>query len=252
MAYGDRRRRFEQGALRGGFEGGFKDGPAATAMFLEPRGVCAAPDGSYFVADTGNHVVRWITPPPNRMVITIAGTPGEPGHVDGAGTIAKLRSPYGITRDQHGVLYVTEGDCRYGSRLRSIWPFPDLPGRQWVVTTAVQSVYLACIIVDGHGVAVTSAGTPIVVEGAGSIARGCRVGFCTPKGEMHDMGCVDFSYPRLFVQPPRVTDSCVNHLREGCLTRALALTCDFVSECSQSLTVMRFNRTPQSRLSASL
>jgi hypothetical protein len=193
MAYSDRRRRFEQGALRGGggFEGGFKDGPAATAMFLEPRGVCAAPDGSYFVADTGNHVVRWITPPPNRMVITIAGTPGKPGHVDGAGTIAKLRSPYGITRDQNGVLYVTEGDCRYGSRLRSIWPFPDLPGRQWVVTTAVQFVFQACIIVDGRGVAVTSSGTPILVEGDGSIARGCRVGFCTPEGNMCDMGCVD-------------------------------------------------------------
>jgi len=55
MAYGDRRRRFEQGALRGGgFEGGFKDGPAATAMFLE----CGRPPQSTVVLlpDDCNHL----------------------------------------------------------------------------------------------------------------------------------------------------------------------------------------------------
>lgn len=180
----------------GGYRGGFKDGPASTAMFCQPRGVCAAPDGSYFVADTGNHVVRWITPPPERMVITIAGTPGEPGHVDGAGTSAKLRSPYGITRDHRGVLHVTEGDRVCGSRLRSIWPYPDLPGRQWVVSTRVEAdgdFNVTCVLVDVRGVGVTSAGTPIVVEGEGR-----RVGRSTPKG-MCDMGYVDGSHHALLV-----------------------------------------------------
>lgn len=171
----------------GGYRGGFKDGPEATAMFCEPRGVCAAPDGSYFVADTGNHVVRWITPPPERMVITIAGTPGKPGHVDGAGTSAKIRSPYGITRDHCGVLHVTEGDRVCGSRLRSIGPYPDLPGRQWIVSTRVEADGDFYVLVDVRGVGVTSAGTPIVVEGEGR-----RVGRSTPKG-MCDMGYVDDS-----------------------------------------------------------
>eukprot|EP00038_Savillea_parva_P014925 m.218112 g.218112 ORF g.218112 m.218112 type:complete len:419 (-) comp29446_c0_seq1:45-1301(-) len=178
--------------VAGGQGEGFRDGPAATALFSEPTGVCAAPDGSYFVADTGNHVVRWITPPPERMVITIAGTPGEPGHVDGTGTAgAKLSSPYGITRDQHGVLHVTDGDYIYGSRLRTIWPYPDLPGSQWVVSTPLEpqdTVMRRGILMSGRGVAVTSAGTPIVVEGTKkSMGLGVQVVRC-PGTKVKTMG----------------------------------------------------------------
>ena len=43
-----------------GSDQGFADGPAAQAKFNAPCGICLSPDGSIFVADTGNGKVRRI------------------------------------------------------------------------------------------------------------------------------------------------------------------------------------------------
>lgn len=69
-------------SLAGSLEGeeGFVDGLGAEARFRHPEGVAVDHEGYVYVADTGNHAIRIITP--TGRVTTLAGT-GHPGSVDG-------------------------------------------------------------------------------------------------------------------------------------------------------------------------
>lgn len=46
-------------------EGAHADGPGASARFDRPNGLACAPDGTIYVADTGNHVIRRLRPRAN-------------------------------------------------------------------------------------------------------------------------------------------------------------------------------------------
>ena len=62
--------------LAGGVRG-FRDGPVTAAQFDTPSAMALDAAGVLYVADTGNHAVRRITP--DGMVTTLAGdeTPGD-------------------------------------------------------------------------------------------------------------------------------------------------------------------------------
>ena len=59
-------------------ESGQADGPAAAARFSHPGGLACDSSGGIYIADTGNHTVRYIDA--QRNVRTVLGTPGRPGH----------------------------------------------------------------------------------------------------------------------------------------------------------------------------
>lgn len=59
-----------------GNEAGYQDGPALHARFSSPCGVCVAPDGAVYVADTGNRCIRRIL---NDQVTTVVGKPAASG-----------------------------------------------------------------------------------------------------------------------------------------------------------------------------
>jgi len=80
---------------------GFADGAGAAARFDTPRGIAALPDGTLYVTDAGNHVVRKITP--DGVVTTVAGTPGVAGSDD-----THLNTPSGIDVDANGNVYVVD------------------------------------------------------------------------------------------------------------------------------------------------
>ncbi len=86
---------------------GIADGSAAAARFNLPFGLAAAADGTLYVADTANHLIRRITPA--GAVTTLAGTAGLPGSTDATGATARFKSPTAIALDSaSGVLYIAD------------------------------------------------------------------------------------------------------------------------------------------------
>lgn len=83
---------------------GFADGNGAEARFDRPLGV-AVVDDEIYVADSANHRIRKITL--DGEVSTLAGT-GVAASSDGSLAEATFDTPYAMTRDSDGNLYVTE------------------------------------------------------------------------------------------------------------------------------------------------
>ncbi len=106
--------------LRGpGFAG--DGGPALEARFQDPEAIAVAPDGTVYIADTGNYRVRAIGP--DGIVTTVAGT-GEAG-TDGEdvpAVQARLLGPRDLALGPDGTLYILDGDTSQGYRVRSVTP----------------------------------------------------------------------------------------------------------------------------------
>lgn len=85
-------------------EKGYMDGELAEAMFNEPCQICCDQDGSLYVADPGNHIIRKITK--NGVVSTVIGIPELKGYVDGTPEDALLNYPTGVAIDKDGIIYV--------------------------------------------------------------------------------------------------------------------------------------------------
>lgn len=96
--------------------GGSGDGTGSAARFAAPRGVVFDGTANLYVADTGNHSIRKVVVA-TGAVTTPAGAAGMSGSSDGTGTTARFRSPFGITTDLAGNLYVTD---TYNHTLRRI------------------------------------------------------------------------------------------------------------------------------------
>jgi sugar lactone lactonase YvrE/murein DD-endopeptidase MepM/ murein hydrolase activator NlpD len=91
---------------------GFSDGPARAARFDTPSAIALDAAGVLYVADTGNHAVRRITP--DGMVSTLAGD-GTAGDADGA--TARFNGPVGVAVDGSGRVIVAD---TYNDRIRAI------------------------------------------------------------------------------------------------------------------------------------
>jgi hypothetical protein len=76
--------------LAGNGEPGTADGTGATARFDNPTGLAIAGDGTVYVADRNNHLLRAVTPA--GQVSTIAGD-GTGGFRDGPGPQAQFKPP---------------------------------------------------------------------------------------------------------------------------------------------------------------
>jgi hypothetical protein len=121
--------------------GGYVDDPDGTvARFMSVSGVTVdGASGTIFVADTGNHVIRVVSPA--GSVGTLAG--GIAGHKDGVGNGAEFMSPTGISLDTDGNLYVADpgSPAGGGSYIRQIAP-------SGLVTTIVSSENQSSIFFD--------------------------------------------------------------------------------------------------------
>jgi sugar lactone lactonase YvrE len=97
---------------------GQADGSAADALFNSPMGLSVDAAGNTYVADTGNHVIRRITP--GGVVSSLAGLAGNPGSADGQGIDGRFNSPMGLAVDSSGSVYVAD---QANSTIRKITPY---------------------------------------------------------------------------------------------------------------------------------
>ena len=88
----------------GGYSG-YSDGACATAQFKSPQQLAFGAEGTLYVADSGNHVVRAISP--TGTVTTLAGT-GTKGYTDGPAKTAQFDTPRGIAVGADGSVYISD------------------------------------------------------------------------------------------------------------------------------------------------
>jgi len=92
--------------LAGAFgRSGAIDGVGGAARFNDPCGIAVGPDGTVYVADTGNQIIRMIR---GNVVTTLAGALGEVGADDGRGVAARFSTPYGVAVGPDGAVYVAD------------------------------------------------------------------------------------------------------------------------------------------------
>ncbi|GEM_PF-380356 len=101
--------------LAGGSQG-YLDGAGASARFNQPWAVAQGSNGNIYIADTGNHRIRLLTP--KGQVLTVAGS-GKPGHNDEAGKLAQFNAPSGLGIDGAGNVYIAD---TANNRVRKMLP----------------------------------------------------------------------------------------------------------------------------------
>lgn len=123
--------------------------------FQTPRGIAIDSSGTLYVADRSANVIDKVTP--SGTVSVLAG--GGPGsHTDGTGTAASFSAPAGVAVDASGNVYVADG----GAAVRKITA-------AGVVTTLAGN-YAGSGLVDGTGSAARFSGlTGVAVDAAQNV-----------------------------------------------------------------------------------
>lgn len=95
------------GPVQGVRRSGWQDGPGQGARYFHPAGVApAGVDGTVYVADVRNHVIRrvyW-----SGWAETLAGSAGKPGLVDGEQSAARFYNPSAVAVGPEGEVYVAD------------------------------------------------------------------------------------------------------------------------------------------------
>ena len=85
---------------------GSTDGSGSAARFYYPGGLAVDGTGNIYVADTFNNTIRKISS--SGVVTTLAGTAGQSGSADGAGSVARFQRPQGCAVDSQNNVYVAD------------------------------------------------------------------------------------------------------------------------------------------------
>jgi len=132
-------------------------------LFYNPTGLAVDANGTLYIADTGNNVIRIITAndiaPTQYFVSTLAGTPGQAGSRDGSSATAQFTQPQGVAVDSNFNVYVADTG---NDTIRKI-------STNGAVTTLAGSAGLAGSI-DGSGSAARFNGpTNLTLDGNGNL-----------------------------------------------------------------------------------
>ncbi len=131
--------------------GTIADGTGTTARFGYPYGLAVDTNGNVLVADAAADTLRMVTP--QGMVLTLAGSSGNPGTSDGVGAAVNFSSPQFALLDTAGHIFVTDsGDYS----VRTTRPPPPL-----LQITSVPNYAVLVWPVSASGYVVESSGTPV-------------------------------------------------------------------------------------------
>ncbi len=87
---------------------GAADGAAAGVQFAAPAAVATDRAGNVWVVDSGDHIIRRITP--GAVVTTFAGSAGQAGSANGLGSAARFNGLSGIAVDRGDNVFVADGN----------------------------------------------------------------------------------------------------------------------------------------------
>jgi sugar lactone lactonase YvrE len=110
-------------------QSGFTNGVRTAARFNSPLGITVAGEGTIFVADGGNHLIRAIAP--DGSVTTLAGRAENWGSQDGVGDGARFNGPVGLALDAQGDLFVSDSNnhaIRKITRAGIVTTWAGMPG----------------------------------------------------------------------------------------------------------------------------
>ena len=138
-----------------------------------------------YVADTGNHTIRKITP--GGTVSTFAGAAGQAGSADGTGGAARFSSPRAVAVDGQGNLYVADSGNAVLRKITS----------DGIVTTLAGAA--AAAAADGSGanarfqapvgIAIDGSGNLFVADAGGAVRKVTAAGaVSTFAGAMGEVG----------------------------------------------------------------
>lgn len=140
--------------------GGSNDGTGTAANFYQPGAIARDQSGNLYVADSGNHKIRKITP--EGVVTTIAGT-GIIGDADGNGLAASFNYPYGITIDLAGNLYIADLKNNKIRKITTSGEVTTLAGSG--VEGSSDGTGIAASFDSPHGITVDTSGNIYVTDG---------------------------------------------------------------------------------------
>jgi hypothetical protein len=85
---------------------GSADGVGTDARFNYPEALAMDAANNLYITDNLNYTIRKMTP--DRVVTTLAGSPGHSGFIDGTGALARFSQPFGIAVDSFANIYVAD------------------------------------------------------------------------------------------------------------------------------------------------
>jgi len=155
---------------------GAADGVGTAARFNNPVGIAVDASGNAYVADTGNHTIRRISP--EGVVTTMAGAAGSTGIADGTGVSARFNSPSGIAVSTSGTVYVTDADNHTIRAITAAGVVSTFAGLAGSAGNA-DGMGGAARFNQPAGLAIDGSGTLFVTEAGNSAIR-----MITPSGEV--------------------------------------------------------------------
>lgn len=159
---------------------GSNDGSGITARFNAPLSVAVDENGTVYVADTSNNVIREITSA--GLVSTLAGLAGAAGTNDGVGSDARFNRPSGIALDVADNIYVSDYANSTIRKITQAGVVSTLAGLGGVAGTNDGNAVVARFN-DPQGLAVDFGGNVLVADSGNNVIR--RILIPASKGPIH-------------------------------------------------------------------
>jgi len=148
------------------------NGPATLATLFNPVGVAAGPDGSVYIADVNDAVIRRVSP--NGIIKTVAGLPHLGCIGDGsAATTVALNTPESVATGPDGSFYISDLNARVVRRVAPDGSIATVAGTGGVGSTGDDGLATLATL-RPRGIAVAPDGSFYVTDSDGVRVR--RVG----------------------------------------------------------------------------
>ncbi len=152
-------------------------GPATNAALTFPRGIIATANGTLYICDMGNDIVRKVDT--SGIITTIAGigTAGFSGD-GGSATAALLNNPFSCALDRNGNLYITDQNNNRIRRVLLCTP-PDAGTISGISTLYSSSAATLITSGDAGGIWTSSNTSVATIEGATGVISALSAGTAT-------------------------------------------------------------------------